>query len=67
MKLVDNCILSCTDEGDLVYDPFMGSGTTAVSAKMLNRNYIGSELSSEYCKMSNKRLVSIEKKSINKL
>lgn len=43
-ELVNNCILSCTDEGDLVYDPFMGSGTTAIASKKLNRDYIGSEL-----------------------
>jgi len=45
-SLVENCILSCTDEGDVVYDPFMGSGTTALVAKKLNRKYIGSELGS---------------------
>lgn len=44
VDLVNNCVLSCTDEGDLVYDPFMGSGTTAISAKTNNRGYIGSEV-----------------------
>ncbi len=44
IELVNNCILSCTDEGDVVYDPFMGSGTTALACHKLNRNYIGSEL-----------------------
>ena len=43
-ELVLNCLLSCTDEGDLVYDPFMGSGTTAKVCKKNNRNYIGSEI-----------------------
>ena len=46
MELVENCVLSCTNEGDLVYDPFMGSGTTALSAKNNKRNYIGSEVGS---------------------
>lgn len=41
---------------DLVYDPFMGSGTTAKSAKILKRNYIGSEISPEYCKIAQDRL-----------
>ena len=66
-EIADKLIKYYSYEGDLVYDPFMGSGTTAKMALINNRHYIGSELSSEYCKMSNKRLVSIEKKSINKL
>ena len=45
----------CPKNG-IVLDPFMGSGTTAVVAKMLGRNYIGIELSSEYIIISNKRL-----------
>jgi DNA modification methylase len=55
-KLVSDHILSWSNEGDIVYDPFMGSGTTAISAKKLNRNYIGSEISSEYCAMAVGRL-----------
>ena len=39
-----NCILSCTDENDIVYDPFMGSGTTAIACKQTNRHFIGSEI-----------------------
>jgi len=45
-----------TKEGDLIYDPFLGSGTTAVACKSLGRNYIGSEISKEYCKIAEKRL-----------
>jgi site-specific DNA-methyltransferase (adenine-specific) len=56
LELVSNCILSCTDEGDVVYDPFMGSGTTAVAAKELKRNYIGSEISEEYVNLANRRI-----------
>lgn len=55
-KLVSDHIKSWSNEGDLVYDPFMGSGTTAKIAKLLNRNYIGSEISSEYCEIIKKRL-----------
>jgi len=55
-ELVNNCILSCTEENDLVYDPFMGSGTTAKMAILNNRNWIGSEISTEYCEIINKRL-----------
>jgi len=55
-KLISDHILSWSNEGDIVYDPFIGSGTTAIAAKKLNRNYIGSEISSEYCAMAVSRL-----------
>jgi len=45
-----------TNEGDLIYDPFMGSGTTAKVALDNNRNYIGSEISEEYCEIAEKRI-----------
>jgi len=45
-----------TDEGDLVLDNVIGSGTTAVACKHLNRDYIGIELSKEYCKIAEQRL-----------
>ena len=43
-------------EGDTVYDPFNGSGTTSVASQNLNRNYIGSEISKEYCEIAEERL-----------
>lgn len=55
-KLAGDHINSWSNEGDLIYDPFMGSGTTAKMAKFLNRNYIGSEISSEYCEIIKNRL-----------
>jgi len=45
-------------EGDLVYDPFIGSGTTAIVAEKLNRNYIGSEISPEYFRIAQSRILS---------
>jgi len=42
--------------GDLVLDPFLGSGTSAVVAKRLGRNYIGYEIYKEYIDIANKRL-----------
>jgi DNA modification methylase len=45
-----------SNEGDLVLDCFMGSGTTAVACKQLNRNFIGFEISKDYLDMCNKRL-----------
>jgi site-specific DNA-methyltransferase (adenine-specific) len=55
-KLVEYFIKGSTDENDLVLDPFMGSGTTAVVCKKMNRNYIGFELSKEYIEEANQRI-----------
>lgn len=55
-KLAHDHIVSWTNEGDLVYDPFSGSGTTAKMAKRTGRYYLGSEISAEYCKISEERL-----------
>ena len=49
-------IKTWTNEGDVVLDPFVGSGTTCIAAKELNRNYIGIDISEEYCKMAEERL-----------
>ena len=54
--LAKDHIISWSNEGDLVYDPFMGSGTTAKMAILNKRNWIGSELSEEYCKIIEKRI-----------
>ena len=55
-SLAKDHIKSWSNEGDLVYDPFMGSGTTAKMAHLLKRNWIGSELSQEYVDLAYKRL-----------
>ena len=55
-ELAQDHILSWSNEGDLVYDPFMGSGTTAKMAHKYNRNWIGSEISEEYVKIAEERL-----------
>ena len=55
-QLAADHIWSWSNEGDLVYDPFMGSGTTAKMAHIYKRNWIGSEISSEYVELANKRL-----------
>ncbi len=41
---------------DIVYDPFIGSGTTALACKQLNKKFIGSEIKKEYCELANSRL-----------
>jgi DNA modification methylase len=55
-QLCADHIWSWSNEGDLVYDPFMGSGTTAKMAHKYNRNWIGSEISEEYVKIAEERL-----------
>ena len=56
IELLRRIILSCTDEGDTVLDPFLGSGTTSVVAKMLRRNSIGIEKERKYLEIIRKRL-----------
>lgn len=58
-KAIERIIKAHTKEGDLVLDCFMGSGTTAVVSKRLNRNFIGSEINKDYIKLAEERLVSI--------
>ncbi len=55
-QLANDHIISWSNEGDLVYDCFMGSGTTAKMAMINKRNYIGSEISKEYCEIAEHRL-----------
>jgi site-specific DNA-methyltransferase (adenine-specific) len=55
-QLANDHIISWSNENELIYDPFMGSGTTAKMAYLNNRKYIGSEISEEYCKIANERL-----------
>ena len=55
-ELIERIIKVGSNEGDLILDPFMGSGTTAVVAKRLNRQYVGYETEAEYIDIANKRL-----------
>lgn len=56
LKLFTQLIVTYSKEGDLIYDPFLGSGTTARACKDLGRKYIGSELSRKYCDIAEQRL-----------
>ena len=55
-QLVRDHILSWTNKGELIYDPFMGSGTTGKMAVLSGRNFIGSEISKDYCILAEKRI-----------
>src|SRR5947209_1395822 len=56
IHLLERVILMSTDERDIILDPFSGTGTTAIAAKRLGRNYIGFELDKEYVEISQNKL-----------
>jgi site-specific DNA-methyltransferase (adenine-specific) len=58
-KLIEKFILLTTDEGDLVLDPFIGSGTTGLVCKQLNRKYIGVDLNKEFVNDASRRIISL--------
>lgn len=58
-KLAHDHIISWSNKGDTVLDPFMGSGTTAKMAKLLRRNFIGIELDAEYFKLAERRIAAV--------
>ena len=55
-NLIRYLVKNCSNDNDLILDPFMGSGTTALACKQLNRRWVGFEISPEYCKIIQKRL-----------
>ena len=55
-KLIAKIMLASSLEGDIVFDPFLGSGTTSVVAKKLNRHYIGVEMEPQYCVWAEQRI-----------
>ena len=56
LKLIQRLIELTTNENDIVFDPFMGSGTTGIACMNLNRNFIGTELDSEYFEIAKSRV-----------
>lgn len=65
-ELVERIIKVASKSGDLVLDPFIGSGTTAVVAKKLGRNYVGYDTSCEYIETAEKRIANITSHQIKK-
>ena len=64
-KLIARLILASSNPGDMVFDPFLGSGTTSVVAKKLGRQYLGIDIDEEYCLLAERRLeLANENKSV---
>ncbi len=61
-ELIRPCILAGSERGDIVLDPFLGSGTTAMVAKDLGRSYIGCELNEDYASLQSARISTIPNK-----
>ncbi len=59
-KLIAKIVLASSSEGDVVFDPFLGSGTTSVVAKKLNRHFLGVEIEPQYCVWAEQRLAMAE-------
>ena len=62
-KLIAKIMLASSNEHDIVLDPFLGSGTTSVVSKKLNRHYIGIEAEAQYCVWAEQRLEMAEENS----
>jgi len=65
LKLINKLIEIHSNENDIVLDPFLGSGTTAVACKKLNRRFIGIEINPEYCKIAEDRLKKVPERLDN--
>ena len=59
-ELVDKILMNFSDKNDIIYDPFMGTGTVGVAAKKTNRQFIGSEISKEYVNYARDRIRKIK-------
>lgn len=60
LELVKRTIVASTHKGGIVFDPFMGSGTTAVAAKALGRMYVGTEMNAKYIAAARKRITKVK-------
>lgn len=65
IPLLERLILMTTDEGDIVLDPFVGTGTTAIAAKRLGRKYIAIDIDSKYVKIAREKLENVQPTKIN--
>ena len=65
VHLIERLLLMSSDEGDIVFDPFIGTGTTAIAAKKLGRKYIGIDLDKKYVELTKKKLENTMQTMIN--
>ncbi len=63
-KLLARIILASSNAGDVVFDPFLGSGSTSVTAKKLGRHFVGIEIDAQYCVWAEKRLETAENNKV---
>lgn len=63
VPLLERIVLMSTNEGDVVFDPFVGTGTTAVAAKRLGRNFVGTEQSADYVDIANENIERLDAES----
>jgi site-specific DNA-methyltransferase (adenine-specific) len=61
---VRRALVASTREGDLIFDPFCGSGTTAVAAKELGRFFVGAELEREYAELAARRIKAVRRDAV---
>lgn len=65
IPVLERLILMSTDEGDIILDPFIGTGTTAVAAKRLGRKYIGIDIDPQYVEITNNNLIHSQETKVN--
>lgn len=61
VQLMEKFVKILTNKNDIVFDPFMGSGSSGVASLLNDRKFIGSDINPEYCKMAEKRLLKVIK------
>ncbi len=65
VHLIERLLLMSSDEGDIILDPFIGTGTTAVAAKKLGRRFIGIDIDPKYVEIANRKLEEVKPTTIN--
>jgi DNA modification methylase len=60
LEIIQDIISWCSNPNEIVFDPYIGAGTTAYAAKMLGRRYIGIEISEKYCEIARQRLEAVD-------